>query len=336
MFTRNLITLTIVGILLLTVIIIVVLINSIPHSTRVTDLDGITRINNVDYEKAYIEGMTLLEKHLSSLPSVHTGSIEVFPCPVYYINLDSNPERNAFMIKQFEYYGVNNAYRVQAVDGRQNGIPSYLNGRLVYNLLDMRPTENACTLSHIKAIAQAYYDGCETAIILEDDAYFMHARLWEPNALRKIMQNAPSDWCILNLLCPLYCNFDKPPHDIGPCQFANEDYIKFEPPFKGYSSAVAYIVTRRAMTNILNAVQYFDKKIVLKNRHPEMPAAADWLIYDWAGKSMYFVKPTTFMTHNDCGLMQSTIENKCSNLDLVHKINMHVLNQYTRTLDLKR
>ena len=40
--------------------------------------------------------------------------------PIYYINLDDQPERREFMENQFEYWEIENYTRVSAYDGRED------------------------------------------------------------------------------------------------------------------------------------------------------------------------------------------------------------------------
>lgn len=91
---------------------------------------------------------------------------------VYYINLDRSTERNEIIIKQFQENGIKNYKRVQAIDGQK---PNDIGKNYEINK-NMTPTTIACALSHIKAIKQAYDDGCEMALIMEDDSNFEYIK----------------------------------------------------------------------------------------------------------------------------------------------------------------
>lgn len=90
--------------------------------------------------------------------------------PIYWINLERRDDRRIHMENLLTgFYNT----RIEAIDGN------------TINLLDwddkintkkkLSKYEIACALSHIKAIQQAYDDGCEYAIIAEDDITFEYA-----------------------------------------------------------------------------------------------------------------------------------------------------------------
>lgn len=81
--------------------------------------------------------------------------------PIYYINLERSLKRRKYMEKTFP-----NASRIEAYDGIK--IHNYKNIQYRKNTKQSN-NELACSLSHIKAIVQAYKDGHDKAIILEDD-----------------------------------------------------------------------------------------------------------------------------------------------------------------------
>lgn len=93
--------------------------------------------------------------------------------PIYWINLDRCPDRKNYMNNLLE--GLNHR-RISAIDGNNlenKTIEFWRTKRLRKHQLSKY--EIACALSHIKAIQQAYDDGCEYAIIAEDDICFEYA-----------------------------------------------------------------------------------------------------------------------------------------------------------------
>jgi GR25 family glycosyltransferase involved in LPS biosynthesis len=60
------------------------------------------------------------------------------------------------------------------------------------------PGEYGCTFSHLRAIHQAFIDGEQTALIVEDDIRFEDMPLW-PETLQDVVAAAPPDWDILQL-----------------------------------------------------------------------------------------------------------------------------------------
>ena len=58
--------------------------------------------------------------------------------------------------------------------------------------------EIACSLSHLRAIATAWADGVQTALIVEDDISFEYLPAW-PLSLQQLALRAPANWEILQL-----------------------------------------------------------------------------------------------------------------------------------------
>ena len=49
--------------------------------------------------------------------------------PIYYINLDDQPERREFMENQFNHWEIENYTRVSAYDGREDDLSDIIKGR---------------------------------------------------------------------------------------------------------------------------------------------------------------------------------------------------------------
>ena len=62
----------------------------------------------------------------------------------------------------------------------------------------MQSVEVASTLSHLKAVATAWADGVQTALIVEDDISFEYLSAW-PLSLQQLALRAPANWEILQL-----------------------------------------------------------------------------------------------------------------------------------------
>ena len=69
--------------------------------------------------------------------------------PIYYINLDGQPERKVYMEAQFKYWEIENYTRVSAYDGREDDLGDILKGKYPDNMLS---GEVGCTTSHLKSI----------------------------------------------------------------------------------------------------------------------------------------------------------------------------------------
>lgn len=108
---------------------------------------------------------------------------------IYYINLARSADRRKLMESQFRKLKMK-ATRVDAVDSK---LAKELIHETSWKCWSTRDVEYACTLSHLKAILNAYLDGCEVAVVFEDDMKIL--RLPTP----KLIKSAPQDWEILQL-----------------------------------------------------------------------------------------------------------------------------------------
>ena len=64
--------------------------------------------------------------------------------PVFWINLDRFPDRQKYMIQQFDYWGIENHTRISGVDGVE--YEEHLKGMVPDN---MNSGECACVMSHL-------------------------------------------------------------------------------------------------------------------------------------------------------------------------------------------
>ena len=83
--------------------------------------------------------------------------------PIYYLNLDGQPERRQYMEEQFKYWEIENYTRISAYDGRQDDLSDIIKGRYPDNM-------TGCTTSHLKAL-QHWIETSDSpyAVIMEDD-----------------------------------------------------------------------------------------------------------------------------------------------------------------------
>ena len=55
--------------------------------------------------------------------------------PIYYLNLDGQPERKQYMEDQFKYWEIENYTRISAYDGRDDDLSDILVGKYPGNML---------------------------------------------------------------------------------------------------------------------------------------------------------------------------------------------------------
>ena len=115
--------------------------------------------------------------------------------PLYYINLDGQPERDAAMQSMCKYWELNPT-RISAFDGRHGDLNHILEGS---HDIGITSGEVGCVTSHLKAIKQ-WYETTDTpyAIFAEDDVSFDTARFWK-FTWDEFVEKLPYDWDVVQL-----------------------------------------------------------------------------------------------------------------------------------------
>ena len=115
--------------------------------------------------------------------------------PLYYINLDGQPERDAAMQSMCKYWELNPT-RISAFDGRNTSLNHILEGS---HDIGISSGEVGCVTSHLKAIKQ-WYETTDTpyAIFAEDDVSFDTARFWK-FTWDEFVEKLPYDWDVVQL-----------------------------------------------------------------------------------------------------------------------------------------
>jgi len=158
---------------------------------------------------------------------------------IYWINLDRSQDRRQKMEKMFEdpVFKGKKIVRISAVDGKASNIDQILNA----SFEGMKPdnftkVEYACLLSHLNAIREFSKSNDETALIMEDDTTLEYKPYWK-KSVKQIMENAPSDWEIIQLCI----NTHTIPQKIYTKQNGNT-----------YFSTGAYIINKNGAKSIIN------------------------------------------------------------------------------------
>ena len=96
--------------------------------------------------------------------------------PIYYINLDGQPERTAYMESMFLHWGVDNYERISAYDGRNDDLSDIIHGRYPEN---MSSGEIGCVSSHLKLLKH-FLETSDSpyCIVMEDDVDLSTAKYW--------------------------------------------------------------------------------------------------------------------------------------------------------------
>ena len=131
----------------------------------------------------------LMDKNKSAFKLKNIG-------PIYYINLDGQPERKEYMEELFKYWEIENYERVSGYDGRDDDLSDILKGRYPEQ---MTSGEVGCTTSHLKAIKH-WYETSDTpyAVIMEDDIDLDIVKCWNFN-WSNFIAKMPYDWDVIQL-----------------------------------------------------------------------------------------------------------------------------------------
>jgi len=180
--------------------------------------------------------------------------------PLYYLNLEEEPERKIYMETQFKYWEIDNYTRIEAYDGRDDrDLGHILKGRYPDN---MSSGEVGCTTSHLKALKH-YLDTSDApcALIMEDDCDLGTAAHW-PFTWRDFYCKVPYDYDVVQLAI------------INPAQINVQLHKRFVNDF----STACYLINRRHAKKLMELHVRGDKYKLDNGVKPR--AVADDLIYN--------------------------------------------------------
>ena len=180
--------------------------------------------------------------------------------PIYYLNLDGQPERRDFMEEQFKYWEIENYERISAYDGRgDNDLSEILKGRYPDQ---MSSGEIGCTTSHLKALKH-YLETSDSpyAVIMEDDCSLEVAKHWNFTWVDFYSQ-FPYDWDVIQIA--IICTGDI--------------HVKLHKRFVNDFSTACYLINRRHAEKLVHFHCRKDKYKLDNGCKPR--AVADDLIYN--------------------------------------------------------
>jgi hypothetical protein len=183
-------------------------------------------------------------------------------CPIYYLNLDGQPERRKNIEDQFAYWQVTNYERISAYDGRDDDLSHILIGRYP----EISSGEVGCVTSHLKGMKH-WLETSDTdhAIFCEDDLDLETVKYW-PFTWKEFYSYIPYDWDVVQLAV------------INPRKLLGNLHPRLVDDF----STAAYMINRRYAEKLM-ALHVRGEKYKLDNGvRPR--AVADDLIYN-AGKT---------------------------------------------------
>jgi GR25 family glycosyltransferase involved in LPS biosynthesis len=209
---------------------------------------------------------------------------------ILYINMDRSHTRREYMEQQFRNMNISHkATRIPAFDG---------SGKQPFN--DIGPIntslsnscELGCTLSHLIAVKHAKDHDMDHVLILEDDTGLSLSRWW-PHSLARVMNNAPKDWCVINIY-----NRNMKSFTDTPLYLRDDDKCKFW-------GCVGYIINKRGIDNVLQKL--WNEKTSKFEIDEEASILADVLIYQAAGISNFYTYENSLLYTSNQGELDSTL-----------------------------
>jgi GR25 family glycosyltransferase involved in LPS biosynthesis len=180
--------------------------------------------------------------------------------PIYYLNLDEQPERAQYMEDQFKYWEIEDYTRISAYDGRDGrDLGDILKGRYP----DMMSSgEVGCTTSHLKALKHFLETSDSPCVlIMEDDCDISTVSNW-PFTWKDFFCKVPYDYDVVQLAI------------INPAQV----HVKMHRRFVNDFSTACYLITRHHAQKLINLHVRGGKYKLDNGVKPR--AVADDLIYN--------------------------------------------------------
>jgi hypothetical protein len=218
--------------------------------------------------------------------------------PIYYLNMDGQPERREYMESQFAYWEIENYTRISAYDGREDDLSSIISGRYP---TQMSSGEVGCVTSHLKAIKH-WMETSDSpyAIMMEDDCNLDIVRYWN-FAWDDFYANIPYDWDVVQIAIICTGNI----------------HVKLHKRFVNDFSTACYLITRHHAEKLLKH-HIRGEKYKLDNGVKPRPVADD-LIYN--SGNTYAIPLLLYKTE-----LGSSIHPE--HIDIFHKGNFNAQSQF--------
>ena len=179
--------------------------------------------------------------------------------PIYYLNLDGQPERAQYMEDQFKYWGIENYTRISSYDGRSDDLSDIIKGK--YPDM-MNSGEVGCVTTHLKTLKHFVEEtDYPYILVMEDDCDLSTVSHWG-FTWKDFYSKVPYDYDVVQLAI------------INPAQVHLQIHRRFVNDF----STACYMITRHHAQKLVNLHCRDDKYKLDNGVKPR--AVADDLIYN--------------------------------------------------------
>lgn len=210
----------------------------------------------------------------------HVNYLDGIDC-IYWINLDRSIDRKQKMEQMFmdPIFLGKPIKRIEAVDGKTVILQDKIKMKNKRNT----DLEYACLISHLNAIKTFSETEYDIALIFEDDVTLEFKKYWK-TSLKKIIENAPADWEIIQLC---YITSGSIQTDYKLNNYKVNQYGNI-------ASMAAYIINNKAAKQFINdTYDVKTKRYKLLDYHTH---EADHYLYKclrtYTYKYPYFIYPT--------------------------------------------
>ena len=172
---------------------------------------------------------------------------------IFMLNLSTRGDRRYKMIQQLFDFGLPNNFRQSDLDIRTT-VPFKKYNTIMMHVLNQnklgrltKPNEYDCTHNHYSMVKQAYDQGYQYCLVLEDDILFIKdKKIWE-----KYLDNIPSDFDILQF--GGFTADERVVEDV--LNHKNEYWVKH--PHVGIWTTSMYALSRKGMEYYLEFIDKF-------------------------------------------------------------------------------
>lgn len=269
-------------------------VNNILNSEKTVDQQNIVPTNQTSYKSDFLKIINRLKTHTSNIKQINI--------PIYYINMDKNPERREFMENQLSPYSKN-VNRIVGYNGYKikNRKTDTVDGITFFNNYpELKNSEIGCLMSHLLAIKTSYEKGDEIALILEDDTVINLINMLDFE-FDTIYKKAPHDWELISLF-----HMSKWNSELLTKFYHSEEYQYLRHNNIDYLySLVGYLINRKGMKKVLDFVYDYHNNVFYLGKDMKVApnGPADFFLYDIT--TSYYFTPDIFYPNNLA--LQSTI-----------------------------